>query len=100
MWAKPPPEVSCASSGVECFCRGFVAGGVFGLVFPPDGAKWHHRLLAPWRPALLAGSWCLLTSFASCHLSRGGFGFPVDAAFSGLFSGAVIGLAGRWPPDS
>ncbi|CAE8623729.1 unnamed protein product [Polarella glacialis] len=100
MWTKPPPEVSCVSSSVESFYRGATAGGIFGLVFAPEGVGAIARLGSPLRPALLAGSWCFLTSFASCVLTRGGFGWPWNGTFSGLFSGAVIGLASRWPPES
>eukprot|EP00933_Yihiella_yeosuensis_P038874 TRINITY_DN32818_c0_g1_i1.p1 TRINITY_DN32818_c0_g1~~TRINITY_DN32818_c0_g1_i1.p1 ORF type:complete len:150 (-),score=7.14 TRINITY_DN32818_c0_g1_i1:94-543(-) len=101
MWTKPPPEVSCVSSSVESFYRGAVAGGVFGIVFHPAEAKGVvARLGGPLRPALLAGSWCFLTSFASCVFSRGGMPFPWNGAFSGLFSGAFIGVMCRWPPDS
>eukprot|EP00927_Polykrikos_kofoidii_P022456 TRINITY_DN20949_c0_g1_i1.p2 TRINITY_DN20949_c0_g1~~TRINITY_DN20949_c0_g1_i1.p2 ORF type:complete len:183 (-),score=24.77 TRINITY_DN20949_c0_g1_i1:76-624(-) len=101
MWTKPPNEVSCVSSSVESFYRGAVAGGVFGIVFPYEGrAGVLARLGAPLRPALLAGSWCFLTSFASCVLTRGGMGFPFNAAMSGLFSGSAIGLAARWPRET
>ncbi|CAL1145578.1 unnamed protein product [Cladocopium goreaui] len=58
------------------------------------------HLMAPFRPALLAGSWCLLTSFSSCALSRDGLPFPWNGAVSGLFSGAVISLVSRWPRES
>eukprot|EP00434_Breviolum_minutum_P001107 symbB.v1.2.000968.t1/scaffold39.1/size394969/12 len=123
MWTKPPPEVSCVSSSVESFYRGAIAGGVFGLVFGPEtGVGLIAHLMAPFRPALLAGSWCLLTSFSSCALSRDGLPFPWNGAVSGLFSGgalgshgpldgekivpaawkpgAVISLVSRWPRES
>eukprot|EP00747_Dinoflagellata_sp_TGD_P168057 gnl/TRDRNA2_/TRDRNA2_193626_c0_seq1.p2 gnl/TRDRNA2_/TRDRNA2_193626_c0~~gnl/TRDRNA2_/TRDRNA2_193626_c0_seq1.p2 ORF type:complete len:148 (+),score=15.30 gnl/TRDRNA2_/TRDRNA2_193626_c0_seq1:92-535(+) len=100
MWREPPREVSCMSSSVEAFYRGLLAGGVFGAVFAPDGAGLLLRIAHPVRPALLAGSWCFLTSFASCCLTRSGFPFPVNATVSGLFSGSVIGLAARWPRES
>mmetsp|Transcript_79049 Transcript_79049/g.218796 ORF Transcript_79049/g.218796 Transcript_79049/m.218796 type:complete len:162 (-) Transcript_79049:117-602(-) len=100
MWNRPPPEVSCVSSSVESFFRGLVAGGIFGMVFPPEGAGLLMRLRAPFQPALLAGSWCFLTSLASCELTRGGLGFPWNGAFSGLFSGWVIGIVSRWPRES
>ncbi|CAK8985582.1 unnamed protein product [Durusdinium trenchii] len=89
------------SSSVESFYRGAVAGGVFGLVFGPEtGVGVVAHLMAPFRPALLAGSWCLLTSFSSCALSRDGLPFPWNGALSGLFSGAVISLVSRWPRES
>ncbi|CAK0873451.1 unnamed protein product, partial [Prorocentrum cordatum] len=94
MWTRPPPDVSCVSSSVESFYRGALAGGVFGLVFAQPEAGALARLGAPLRPALLAGSWCFLTSFASCVLTRGGMGFPWNGAFAGLFSGAILGLPG------
>mmetsp|Transcript_73281 Transcript_73281/g.166095 ORF Transcript_73281/g.166095 Transcript_73281/m.166095 type:complete len:151 (+) Transcript_73281:116-568(+) len=100
MWNRPPPEVSCVSSSVESFYRGAVAGGIFGMVFPPEGARLLVRLASPFRPALLAGSWCFLTSLASCELTRGGFNFPWNGAISGLFSGWVIAVASRWPAES
>mmetsp|Transcript_37443 Transcript_37443/g.99529 ORF Transcript_37443/g.99529 Transcript_37443/m.99529 type:complete len:137 (+) Transcript_37443:56-466(+) len=100
MWTKPPPEVSCISSSVESFFRGSVAGGIFGVVFRPQGLALVAQLASPLRPALLAGSWCFLTSFASCVLTRAGMPFPLNAASSGLFSGSVIGLVSRWPADA
>merc|ERR1719221_2029022 len=42
---------------------------------------------------MLAGAWCLFTSYASCVLTRGGMGFPWNGAIGGLFSGSIIGLA-------
>mmetsp|Transcript_30218 Transcript_30218/g.70264 ORF Transcript_30218/g.70264 Transcript_30218/m.70264 type:complete len:142 (+) Transcript_30218:119-544(+) len=97
MWCRPPPEVSCVSSSVESFYRGAVAGGIFGLVFPPEGATPLVRVGYPLQPALLAGSWCFLTSLASCEFSRGGLWYPWNGLFSGLFSGWVISVACRWP---
>merc|ERR1711972_339356 len=57
------------------------------------------RLGSPARPAILAGSWCFFTSFASCVLTRGGMMFPLNGAVAGLFSGSIIGLVARWPRD-
>jgi len=88
------------SGSVEAFYRGVLAGGIFGLVFPAEGAGLLVRLASPFKPALLAGSWCFLTSLASCELTRRGCGFPWNGAVSGLFSGYVIGAASRWPRDS
>mmetsp|Transcript_81350 Transcript_81350/g.235185 ORF Transcript_81350/g.235185 Transcript_81350/m.235185 type:complete len:165 (+) Transcript_81350:109-603(+) len=99
MWTQPPEEVKCINNSVEAFYRGTLAGGIFGFVFAPDGAGVLAKLRAPWRPALLAGSWCFFTSFASCVLTRGGFGFPWNGAVSGLFSGTILGLVARWPKD-
>mmetsp|Transcript_12849 Transcript_12849/g.29142 ORF Transcript_12849/g.29142 Transcript_12849/m.29142 type:complete len:176 (-) Transcript_12849:18-545(-) len=100
MWNRPHPEVSCVSSSVESFYRGVVAGGIFGIAFPAEGAGLLLRLASPFRPALLAGSWCFLTSLASCELTRRGCGFPWNGTISGLFSGYVIGAASRWPRES
>eukprot|EP00929_Paragymnodinium_shiwhaense_P095643 TRINITY_DN56892_c0_g1_i1.p2 TRINITY_DN56892_c0_g1~~TRINITY_DN56892_c0_g1_i1.p2 ORF type:complete len:171 (+),score=29.28 TRINITY_DN56892_c0_g1_i1:59-571(+) len=100
MWARPPKEVTCVSSSVESFYRGATAGGVFGVVFAPEGVGLLARIASPFKPALMAGSWCFLTSFASCVLTRSGVDFPFNAAISGLFSGQVIGLAARWPKES
>mmetsp|Transcript_22708 Transcript_22708/g.59927 ORF Transcript_22708/g.59927 Transcript_22708/m.59927 type:complete len:148 (+) Transcript_22708:152-595(+) len=97
MWTKPPPEVACTSSSAEAFYRGAVAGGIFGVVFQPEGGGVLAKLASPFRPALLAGSWCFLTSLASCVLTRGGFGFPLNGAVAGLFSGSCIGLVSGWP---
>mmetsp|Transcript_112820 Transcript_112820/g.224439 ORF Transcript_112820/g.224439 Transcript_112820/m.224439 type:complete len:172 (+) Transcript_112820:107-622(+) len=100
MWSRPPPEVSCMSSSVESFYRGAVAGGIFGMVFPPEGSGLLLRLGAPFRPALLAGSWCFLNSLASCESTRQGLIFPWNGALSGLFSGYVIAVLSRWPRES
>mmetsp|Transcript_33490 Transcript_33490/g.53350 ORF Transcript_33490/g.53350 Transcript_33490/m.53350 type:complete len:165 (+) Transcript_33490:46-540(+) len=100
MWSRPPPEVACTSSSVESFYRGLIAGAVFGVVFPPPEPGVLARIRAPFAPALLAGSWCFLTSLASCVLTRDGVGFPVNGALSGLFSGSVIALVARWPRES
>eukprot|EP00913_Durusdinium_trenchii_P019594 g18419.t1 len=97
--ARRAPRLPYAqvSSSVESFYRGAVAGGVFGLVFGPEtGVGVVAHLMAPFRPALLAGSWCLLTSFSSCALSRDGLPFPWNGALSGLFS--VMAKAATWCP--
>eukprot|EP00928_Gymnodinium_smaydae_P096769 TRINITY_DN8612_c0_g6_i1.p1 TRINITY_DN8612_c0_g6~~TRINITY_DN8612_c0_g6_i1.p1 ORF type:complete len:150 (+),score=29.34 TRINITY_DN8612_c0_g6_i1:105-554(+) len=100
MWQRPPPEVSCASSSVEAFYRGAVAGGMFGVVFGGEGTGLVARLMAPVRPAFYAGTWCLFTSFASCVLTRAGVPFPWNGACSGLFSGSAIAAITRVPRDS
>mmetsp|Transcript_28419 Transcript_28419/g.42963 ORF Transcript_28419/g.42963 Transcript_28419/m.42963 type:complete len:163 (+) Transcript_28419:127-615(+) len=98
MWAKPPPEVSCVSSSVESFYRGSVAGGIFGIVFAAPGPVL-AKLASPLQPALLAGSWCFFTSFASCVMSRAGLGLAFTSVFAGMFSGSMISIAARWPRD-
>jgi len=100
MWTKPPREVPCTSSSVESFYRGLVAGGIFGIVFAPEGAGVRASAASSFKPAVLAGSWCFFTSFASCVLTRSGVGFPWNGAISGLFSGSALGLLGRWPRQS